>query len=98
MMTSVDLEKIENIQQRKYMRNYLEIVTVASSSLLTKSGTKENIAKRKELWNYLEKENPYAYRLLRPRIFGILFHIPGTLGNLIIRFGYWVSQKIFGFN
>jgi hypothetical protein len=98
MMTSVDLEKIENVHQRKYMRNYLEIVTVASSALLTKSGTEENIAKRKELWSYLQKENPYAYGLLRHRIFGVLIHIPGAFGNLVIRIGYWISQKIFGFN
>ncbi len=98
MMTSVDLEKIENEHQRKYMRNYLEIVTVASSALLTKSGTEENIAKRKELWSYLQKENPYAYGLLRHRIFGFLIHIPGAFGNLVIRIGYWISQKIFGFN
>ena len=98
MITSVDLEKIENKHQRKYMRNYLEIVTTVSSVLLTKSGTPENLQKKTELWEFLKKENPYAYHLLRHRFMGRAIHLKGALGRSVLIGCYTVTQKIFGFN
>ncbi len=98
MITSIDLEKIENVHQRKYMRNYLEIVTTVSSVLLTKSGTEENMKKRDELWAFLKKENPYAYQQLRHRFMGRVIHLRGPLARPILIGAYKLSQKIFGFN
>ena len=98
MITSIDLESIEDRHQRKYMLNYLEIVTIASSALLTKSGTEENMKKREDLWAFLKKENPYAYSILRRRPMGRIMHIPGTFGKKAVIAGYKISQKIFGFN
>ena len=98
MITSVDLEKIENEHQRKYMRNYLEIVTTVSSVLLTKSGTEENLKKKEELWDFLQKENPYAYGLLRHRFMGRAIHLKGAFGRSVLIGCYTITQKIFGFN
>lgn len=98
MITSVDLEKIENPHQRKYMRNYLEIVTTASSVLLTKSGTAENLQKKKDLWDFLRRENPYAYRSLRRRFMGRMIHHDGPLGRRVLVAAYGLTRKIFGFN
>ncbi len=98
MITSIDLEKIGNLHQRKYMRNYLEIVTTASSALLTKSGTEENLRKKEELWQFLKENNPYAYKLLRHRFMGRVIHIPGAFGRGCLIGAYKLSQKIFGFN
>ena len=41
MYDSYDLTKIENKKLRDYMYHYLEIVTVVSSVLLIRGGTKE---------------------------------------------------------
>ena len=41
----------------QYMISYLDIVTTVSSILLICSGTEENLAKKKELWNYLKKKD-----------------------------------------
>ncbi len=98
MITSIDLEKIENEQQRKYMRNYLEIVTTVSSVLLTKSGTEENLKKKEELWEFMKKENPYAYRMLRHRFLGRAIHLKGAAGRAFLLTSYKITQKIFGFN
>lgn len=49
MLEKVDLQSIENEKLYRYMLNYLEIITVVSGVLLIRSGTKENLEKKKEL-------------------------------------------------
>ena len=98
MMTQVDLHALTQRKQRNYMRNYLEIVTTVSSVLLTKSGTKEHLEKKKELWAFLKAEDPAVYRELRHRLLGVLVHLPGRPGRKAIVCGYRISRKIFGFN
>lgn len=51
------------------MTRYLEIMMVVSSILAIRSGTDENMAKKKELWEYVKKTNPRLYIRLR---FGFL--------------------------
>ena len=52
-------EKKQEIMKNKrlfqYMRNYLEIIMTVSSVLLIRSGTEENLEKKKELWKYLKE-------------------------------------------
>ena len=80
------------------MLNYLEIVTAVSSVLLIKSGTEENLKKKEELWNFIRKENPKVWEILRHRLLGRMLHLPGKAGRAVIIGGYKVCQKIFGFN
>lgn len=98
MIAVTPLSKIENVKQRKYMRNFLEIVTCVSSILCVKSGTEENLAKKKQLWADIKAENPELYKILRRRPLGICLHLPGKVGRKIMIWGYSVAQKIFGFN
>ena len=98
MVSQVDLDTIPNAHQRDYMLNYLEIVTTVSSVLLTKSGTRENLQKKTELWDYIKRHDPAVYRELRKRLLGRLIHLPGPVGRKITVTGYHVTQKIFGFN
>ena len=44
-------------RMRKYMLNYLEIITVISSVLLIRSGTDENLEKKRELWQYIKEKD-----------------------------------------
>ena len=98
LVSETDPTTITNPQKRRYMLNYLEIVTTVSSVLLIKSGTEENLQKKKELWDYIQKENPRVWKILRHRLMGRLLHLPGKGGRAVIIGGYKICQKIFGFN
>lgn len=98
MVTEVDLSQVSDRHLRNYMRNYLEIVTNVSSVLLTKSGTKENLAKKKELWRFIREHDASLYFELRHRFLGSLIHLPGAFGRRVTLIGYRVTQKILGFN
>ena len=98
LVSSIDPFSIEDEHKRKYMLNYLEIVTTVSSVLLTKSGTEENLQKKKELWEFIEKENPKVYDTLRHRLMGRALHLPGKGGRDLTIGAYKIAQKIFGFN
>ena len=98
LISQVDPFTVQDAHKRKYMLNYLEIVTTVSSVLLTKSGTEENLQKKKALWAFIEKENPRLYQELRHRLLGQLMHLPGKAGRAITVGGYKIARKIFGFN
>ena len=98
LISSADPYAVSNLHKRKYMLNFLEIITTVSSVLLIKSGTEENLRKKQELWDYIEKENPRVYRTLRRRIFGRVLHLPGRFGRSVVIGGYRLAQKIFGYN
>ena len=54
MIDEFDLWKIPNPKLRHYMFNYLEIITVISTIMLIRSGTEENLEKKRELWKYIK--------------------------------------------
>ncbi|GFP76524.1 glycosyltransferase family 2 protein [Clostridium fungisolvens] len=98
MIEQVQLENINNIKLRKYMFNYLEIVTVVSTILLIRSGTTENLEKKKQLWQYVKDTNLELYNNIRYGIMGRILNLPGRLGRSISIGIYKVSQKVVGFN
>ena len=98
MLEAVDLPAIPQIRKRKYMRNYLEIITAVSSIMLVKSGTPENLEKKKALWRDMKRDNQKVYHNLRVRPMGQLLHLPGRPGRSVMLAGYKVSQKVVGFN
>lgn len=99
MIDSYDIDQLEDRRLREYMYQYLEIMMVISSVLLIKSGTKENLEKKTELWDYMKKRNENMYRVLRYKKFlGYGINLPGKLGRKIICLAYRIAQKIFGFN
>ena len=98
MVTEVDLDQVADPHLRRYMCNFLEIVTNASSALLTKSGTAQNLQKKRELWGFIRQHNPSLHDELRYRLLGSITHLPGQLGRYLTLFGYRVTQKILGFN
>lgn len=99
MYDSYDLTKIENKKLRDYMYHYLEIVTVVSSVLLIRGGTKEMLHKKKELWQYMKHSNVKMYHKLRyHRFLGMTINMPGPLGRKTVISGYKFCQRIFGFN
>lgn len=89
---------VVNGKVRRYMLNYLDIITTVSSVLLIRSELEENLEKKKELWNYIKEKDRWIWRHLRFGILGSAMHLPGKLGRKITVDGYKVCQRIFHFN
>lgn len=83
---------------RSYMLNYLDIITTISSIMLIKSGTEENLEKKKDLWSYLKKKDRYIFMRLRYGLLGNCMNLPGKGGRMISVEGYKLCQKFFHFN
>lgn len=83
---------------RHYMMNYLDIITTVSSIMLIRSGTEENLEKKKELWDYIKKKDSALFFRLRFGILGSATNLPGRGGRKITIDGYKLCQKIFKFN
>lgn len=98
MIDDVDLWKVPSIKCRKYMLNYLEIITVVSTVMLLRSGTEENLAKKRELWTYIKEKDIRLFHKLRRGIMGNAMNLPGKGGRKISVAAYRISQKIVGFN
>ena len=98
MLESFDIWKIQNKKLRRYMISYLEIVTVISTVMLIRSGTEENLEKKRELWKYIKATDARLFRRLRSGIMGNTMNLPGKSGRRISVAAYKLSQKVVGFN
>ena len=95
MVDAYDLWKIPN---KNYMFNYLEIITVISTILLIRSGTAENLEKKRELWRYIKQADLRLFHHLRNGIMGNTMNLPGKGGRRISIAAYKIAQKVVGFN
>lgn len=98
MIEDVDLWKVMNVKCRKYMFNYLEIITVISTVMLLRSGTEENLEKKRALWKYIKEKDIRLFHRLRRGIMGNAMNLPGKGGRKISVAAYRLSQKVVGFN
>ena len=98
MLDDVDLNKVTNHKCREYMINYLEIITVVTTVMLLRSGTEENLAKKRELWKYIKDKDIKLFHRLRRGIMGQTMNLPGKGGRKISVAAYRLSQKVVGFN
>ena len=98
MLGYYDVTKIQNRKLRHYMVRYLEIMMVICSILAIKSGSEENMEKKKALWEELKKSNPALYLRLRWGFLGQGMNLPGKGGRSLSIAGYKIAQKFFGFN
>lgn len=98
MVESFDLWKIPNRKLRHYMFNYLEIITVISTVMLIRSGTEENLQKKRDLWKYIKQQDIRLFHHLRTGIMGNTMNLPGKSGRKISIAAYKISQKVVGFN
>lgn len=89
---------LANGKVKRYMLNYLDIVTTVSSVLLIRSELAENLEKKKELWEYIRQKDKRVWMHLRFGILGSAMNLPGKLGRRITVDGYKICQRIFHFN
>lgn len=98
MLGYYDVTKIQNRKLKHYMTSYLEIMMTICSVLAIKSGTEENLEKKKELWEFLKKQNLALWLRLRFGFLGQGCNLPGKGGRELLILGYKITQKFYGFN
>ena len=98
LMMDIPIMDLAPRKLRKYMLNYLAIITTVSSILAIKSDLPENMAKKKELWEYMKAKDVRLYRRLRHTVMGIGVSLKGKAGRKFQLAWYKISQKIYGFN
>ncbi len=81
-----------------YMLKYLANIMTVSSTMLVLARTKEGLEKKKDIWEYLKKKAPKAYRKIRFGFLGVMVNLPGKAGRKITTIGYKMAQDLFGFN
>ncbi|MFV0529290.1 MAG: glycosyltransferase family 2 protein [Lachnospiraceae bacterium] len=97
----VDIYKKNVFKQkalRKYMISYLDIITTVSSIMLIRSGTAENLEKKKELWNYIKAADRGLFFRLRHGFLGGIVNLPGKGGQRLSLTMYAISRRFYGFN
>ena len=98
MLDSHDLYKIKSRKLRRYMILYIEIMMVICSILAIKSGTEENLQKKKDIWAHLKNHNLRLYMRIRWGFLGQSVNLPGKAGRKVSIMGYKITQKFYGFN
>ncbi len=98
MIDMYSMRRIPNKKLRNYMINYLAIMMTVSSILLIRSRKKENLEKKKELWQYLKRKDYRVYWKIRYSIMGQTMNLPGKSGRRISTMAYTVAQQLVGFN
>ncbi|MCI8417811.1 MAG: glycosyltransferase family 2 protein [Lachnospiraceae bacterium] len=93
-----DKKLIPSRKLRHYMKNYLEIIMVVSSIIAIRSGTKENLQRKYELWKYLKKRDSRVYYELKWGVLGRTMNLPGRGGRKISEVAYKLAQRFVGFN
>lgn len=58
MLAQVDLDQVENKRLRRYLLNYLEIITTISTVLLFRAGDKEHLEKARAFWRDMARDTP----------------------------------------
>jgi len=95
MIDYYDLREIKKTQPRvfKYLYRHLLQNMLVASIFLTMYDTKENLAKRDELWSYLKRKMPILYTRFRFHVFGIVSNLKGTNVQNTVKTLYDVTQR-----
>ncbi|OCQ87379.1 glycosyl transferase family 2, partial [Streptococcus pneumoniae] len=65
LVDQLDLSQVSHPKMREYLLNHIELTTVISSTLLNRSGTAEHLAKKRQLWTYIQQKNPEVFQAIR---------------------------------
>ena len=98
MIDMYELRRIQSKKLRKYMLNYLAIMMTVSSILCIRSKKKENLEKKKELWQYSKQKDYGVFMKIRYGILGQTMNLPGRSGRKVSSMAYVVARRLIGFN
>jgi len=74
------------------------MITTVSTVLCIKSGTKEHLAQKEELWQYMKNHNEDLYKAVKRTVMGRVMQLKSSVGRRFIVGVYGIAQKIFVFN
>ena len=98
MIDEVHPDDLSSEGLTRYMAKYLGMICMVTSSLLIKEGSSESIVKRDELWEYFKEENPEMYEIVNKDILSKTMQFKSAIGKKIVRTGYAIARKVYGFN
>ena len=80
------------------MLKYLKNITVVTTIMLIRSGTEENLEKKRELWRYIKEKDITIFHKLRRGIMGQAMNLPGKGGRKFSVADYRINKKEVGYN
>lgn len=98
MIDCCDVMHLKSRKLRNYMIKYLTMISTVTTVLLIKSGTEEHLAKKDELWAYMEQQNPELCKAVKHTLLGACMQMDSSVGKKLITTGYGISRKLFAFN
>ena len=98
LVDQLDLSKVSHPKMREYLLNHIEITTVISSALLNRAGTAEHLAKKRELWIYIQQENPEVFQAIRKTMLSRLTKHSVLPARKLSNVVYQITKSVYGFN
>ena len=95
-INAFDISKLSPKYLRKCAHQHLEILMAITSSLLLRSGTKENLEKKRALWRYLKRNQRKIYRKIRYGFLGVGCNWPGKAGRTLSVKIYQLVRRVYG--
>ncbi|WP_125706642.1 glycosyltransferase family 2 protein [Lacticaseibacillus daqingensis] len=91
-------QQVQTAHLRRYLRQYVAIITGVSSVLLIREGTPESLHKKQRLWMYIRQTDKSLYHHLRLGMIGVGVNLPGKVGRHVTSGCYVVLQHLYHFN
>lgn len=100
MIAAHNLQALKQTQPKlaKYMENYLSMMISISNILLMIDGSENSMAKQKDLWLYLRRQDKFLYYKMRYCSLSAATSLPGKWGRQLPIAIYRAAQKVFRFN
>lgn len=98
MIDDVKPDELTSRGLLRYMAKYLGMICIVTSSLLIKEGSEESIIKRDDLWEYFKEENPDMYDIVNKDFINKTMQFKTGIGKNIVKIGYGIARKVYGFN
>ena len=98
MIDCCDVMAVEEEQCRRYMIKYLTMISTVATVLCIKSGTKEHLAQKDEMWQYMKDKDINLFKAVKRSVMGRMMQLKSKTGQKAILAIYGVAQKIFAFN
>ncbi len=98
MLEMHELDDVSCPELRKYMSQYLVIMSTICSAIYSKINTPDALQRKKEFWAFVKKEHPGQYKYMKKQ-----FLVKGVRGNSkftawITRVGYLIARDLYHFN
>ncbi len=92
------LNEISSKHLRDYMVSHLTMMYTVCTALLIESGTEENLALKRKIWEDFENKDRKSYRIVRKKLLGWIVSRDGAFWHTLVHGGYKFAQKNMHFN